>query len=227
VKNGIIAFCGCKGSGKSTASNMVKELYHGPIEELAFADKIKQACSVAFNVPIEYFYDQRLKEGDLPQYINLTAANLDLVLKQFDLPTQDFTRFIRPHVGVVLETPRRLMQYIGTEVLQMVNRHIHAAATLKQKDPSKLTIISDLRFAHEFDAVVNSGYPYLVAIVHNIQAEHFAQSDMHLSEKELVKFKDQCLFLPNNQGLVELRRNVQKLILEPYDFTSDRPISKE
>lgn len=215
MKNGIVAFCGAKYSGKSTSATIFKEHYTGPTEELAFAGHLKNTCSKVFNIDMKYFLDPALKEVELESYINLTRENVEQVLKEFYIDKFDYNLHIRSHVGEVFDTPRRLLQYVGTEVLHPLDPLIHVKVTLRNKNPDKLSIITDLRFVQEF-VHMKSQDGFLPVYVHNLSAEARALGDTHASEKQVLLFKDECLKLDNNHDLPALTKGIQDLIKEYY-----------
>ncbi len=215
MKTGVIAFCGSKGSGKSTASTIFKEHFTGPTEELAFAGHLKDVCSKIFDININHFLDPALKECELDSYVNLTRGNIQAVLQEFNQIHFDYNQHVRTHVGQVFDTPRSLLQYIGTEVLHPLDPLIHVKATLDNKDPNKLTIITDLRFVHEY--IYLNNLPKVATVyVANLVAESRAKSDNHKSEREIFLFKDECRLLDNNHDLVALTSGIKTLVKEWY-----------
>lgn len=68
----IIGVNGIAGAGKDTISNMVLlslQKDHGlKVQCFAFADNLKKAASVIFNVPLEDFYDRNVKEVIVPYW---------------------------------------------------------------------------------------------------------------------------------------------------------------
>jgi energy-coupling factor transporter ATP-binding protein EcfA2 len=211
MKNGIIAFCGAKGSGKSTSANIVRDLISGT-EELAFAGHLKTVCSKVFNIDMKYFIDPSLKEVELDKYIVLNKESIEAVFREFDITDYTYDKHVRPHVsGQVFDTPRMVLQYIGTEVLHPIDPLIHAKMTMKNKSSDALTLITDLRFQQEFDFVKNQ--PGFIAVyVANDKAESFAGKDGHKSERELQLFKHECIRLDNNGSLTDLRVNLTNLL---------------
>lgn len=68
----IIGVNGVAGAGKDTISNMVKfslEQDHNlKVQCFAFADNLKKAASIIFNVPIDDFFDRNRKEQQIPYW---------------------------------------------------------------------------------------------------------------------------------------------------------------
>lgn len=215
MKNGIIAFCGSKGSGKSTSASIFKQLYTGPTEELAFAGHLKEVCSKVFNVDMKYFINPDLKEKELDNYVTLNRENIEAVLKGFYITDFAYDKHVRGHITRVFDTPRTLLQYIGTEVLHPLDPLIHVKTTLRNKDPNKLSVITDLRFTQEFN-FMKERIDFLPIYVQNNKAEMSASSDPHPSERQLLLFKDFCQRMENNGDLTSLTDKLKKVIKENY-----------
>lgn len=216
MKPDLIAFCGSKFSGKSTSATIFKNFNESQVEELALASFLKLYCAEVFHVPLEYFLNPDLKEKELDTLVFLDHSNLVELVEKFGC-SYDHEAHIRPHVGKVLTTPRALLQYIGTDVLHPIDRLVHVKNLIKQKDPRKTTVVTDLRFKHEFDFFKNyfkeTFYP---VFVDNRVAQSKAQSDGHKSETEVFEFKNQCRIIDNNSTLAELEGRIKELYNEVY-----------
>lgn len=216
-KLGVVAFCGAKGSGKNTSSDIFKELVGMPTEELAMADTLKKVCAEVFEVPMENFLNQSLKEKELLDYIVIEASDIERILKGFGFTHEDYTYdgHIRMHVGKVIETPRKLLQYVGTEVLHRLDPLIHIKKVFEQASDDKLTLITDLRFPQEFDAFAEKYETnFLPVYVQNNAAEAAAERDQHASERGLFVFKDKCYKVENNTTLGDLRDQLRIFVAE-------------
>lgn len=214
-KTGIIAFCGSKGSGKSTSATLFKELSGLQTEEIAIAGHLKEVSSHVFGVEYDKFINPSLKEVELETYIVLDAKSVQAVLTQFFVADYDFDKIVRPHIGRVLRTPRALLQYIGTEVLHAVDPLIHVKAAIQKKDKSKMTVITDLRFAAEFDYFnTSSPFMFMPVYVKNSAAEVAASADAHPSERQFEQFKTRCRLLDNEGSMSELGDKIRDLVKE-------------
>ena len=209
MRNRVIAFCGSKGAGKSTSYDIFKTYYEGEIEEIALAGFLKMACAKVFGVDMEHFTNPELKEKELEDYVVLSAENVTQLLNLFECEFDNQTH-VRPHIGTVLETPRRVLQYVGTEVLRPIDSLIHARIVAKNMNPDVLTVITDLRFENEFD-FFNAYDSFVPVYVKNSSAEHAASFDQHPSELGLHKFKTKCVVLNNEGSLQDLEGKVKEL----------------
>lgn len=218
TKNGIIAFCGSKGSGKSTSAVLLKKVFIGETEELAIAGHLKQTCSEVFGLNQELFINPSLKELELEDPIVLDAANIEAVFRQFFVQNYNFNSHVRPHISKILTTPRKLLQYIGTEVLHPIDPLIHIRATMQKKDQSKLTILTDLRFVNEFEFLTeNFNDSFLPVYVRNPTAEIAASVDAHPSERQFELFRNACTVLDNTESMGALESKLKTLITEKYE----------
>lgn len=209
----LIAFCGAKESGKSTSAVLFKDLIGQPTAEVAFAGHLKTVCAEVFEVDIKNFLEPSLKEKELRDYKRLTAERIEQIFKLFDITEYDYDKHVRPHTGQVFDTPRKILQYVGTEVLHPIDPLIHVKVTLKKIDPNVITLVTDLRFPTEFDSLY-SREDFLPVRVNNLKAELAAEADSHASEKGWQKFKDRCIDLDNNKSIADLTENIRTLIKE-------------
>ncbi len=215
MKPKLIAFCGAKESGKSTSAELFKTQISNqlnlPVKEVAFAGHLKTTCSKVFNIEMKYFLDTKLKESELETYVRLTKEYIEQIFEEFDIKEFDYDKHVRPHMGQVFDTPRKLLQYVGTELLHPIDKLIHVNITLAKADPNVVTLVTDLRFPQEFDALYGKD-GFLPVYVSNLKAELAAQADSHPSERGWQKFKDRCYSLDNNGMLIDLANNINKLI---------------
>lgn len=215
-KTGIVAFCGSKYSGKSTSATLFRALIGVPTEEIALAGHLKEVCARVFNVDHNKFVDSKLKEVELEDYVLLTSDNLTALMREFFVTDYKFDKHIRPHMGRIQRTPRTLLQYIGSEVLHPIDPLIHSKMALKNKDPSKLSVITDLRFLAEFE-YFKTFDNFTPVYVKNNAAEAEASIDAHSSERQLDLFKGKCYFLDNNlKDLGMLKGALTRFVSEMY-----------
>lgn len=82
----VIGLSGWKGSGKDTAANhMINEYSY---TRVAFADSLKKMTAKTYNLPLNCFFDQKLKEVPLMQYPveitdDFTKMVIDFLAKEF------------------------------------------------------------------------------------------------------------------------------------------------
>lgn len=198
----IIAFCGVKQSGKTTAANIVLDNY--PVyKEIALADKIKNACSKVFKIKRNYFDDQNLKEKEFDIPIFLTENHISEILQLYYLPVEykDYSK----HIGIILTTPRKIAQYIGTELLKSIDENIHCKVAVCNLTPGDY-LITDLRFPDEFHFFKNmfecKFNPFYIS---RLAAEINARKDRHASEQKVFETAKLCMPIDNNKDLITFR----------------------
>lgn len=212
----IIGLTGVKGSGKTTAFGILQELAAqaglGTVTEITLANRLKVACSLAFDIPRDHFDNPAVKEKELASPVYLDDENLLKVLSHFRA-TYDYDKHIRPHVGKVLHSPRKVAQYIGTEVLRAVDEWIHCNGAVQDLPQDGLFVVTDMRFWNEFNFFADNKeiefYPVYVA---NSKAETLAGTDSHASEKYVLEIAQRCQRIDNNGSLAELKAQLQTLL---------------
>jgi hypothetical protein len=194
----IISLVGVKRSGKSTTASLLEYLLP-EANNIAIADKLKQVCSSAFDLDLIYFNSQDLKEQPLIYPVNLKMDGLSTILENFKIdnkPVKVSSEDILEIATMKMRTPRHMLQNIGMFVRSVFGKSIH----LQHLDlSSDLTIVSDVRFKNEFDyleSMKTKGYVHIPIYVYNKEAE--SVKDLHISEKDYLKFKDKCILLDNN-----------------------------
>jgi dephospho-CoA kinase len=117
---------------------------------------------------------------------------------------------ICPRWGV---TPRSLMQFFGTEIMQyelstilphvgrrfwimqLINKHI-------AHNPSKRFVISDMRFVHEYESLLPFS-PFVIKVDRNISTQY----DAHISEQEFTRIPTDWV-VNNNNDINALKNDI-------------------
>lgn len=213
----VVAFCGSKMAGKDTSCDFMKQHYQGKTKSLALAGTIKSVCSSVFDIDPIYFHNQALKELPLKNPVGLTIDSLIKVFVGFGVDCEEnlisniefIDKYVQPHVGNICNTPRHLLQYIGTEALRQIDDLIHAKAVYRTLDKEAINIITDMRFLNEFQFFVEQqDVDFVPFYIKNDSAEEAASGDTHASERDLVKFKGDCIEIDNNSSLEVLRDTI-------------------
>lgn len=181
-KGKLIGF-GCKQRrGKDTAAEfaVARLRQHGiPARIDAFAFSLKEAASAIFGFSTGQLYGELKAVEDL--YWRLT--------------------------------PRDVLQRLGTEALQReFGRDIWVRTLfrrLRALSSNTVTVVADVRFRHEFDALKEHG-GYLIRVDRNVADE--GRKDQHLSEIDLDDCNAWDAFIDNNGSLADLRASVDSLI---------------
>ena len=118
----IIGLTGFAKSGKSTAADILKSLGG---QEVAFAKHLKDVCSAVFGISRDHFDNQAFKEVHFAFCQTITKNDIEKILTYFEVPERFFPETIIKHQNTVLNSPRHVAQYIGTEVLRTIDQNIH------------------------------------------------------------------------------------------------------
>lgn len=210
----IFAFTGVKGSGKTTSSEILKDL-QPLVQEITLAKRLKDASSAVFGIERTMFDNPRVKEKDLPSPVYLDDKNLKQIFDFYKV-TANYDKHIRPHIGTVLETPRRVAQFIGTEVLRNYEEDIHCIGATLDMTEDGIYVVTDMRFVSEFTYFQKnfgtSFYPYYIQ---NALAER--KVDNHPSEMQVFEVAKLCTKLTNNGTMEDLKKRITGLYNDVMD----------
>jgi hypothetical protein len=206
----IIALTGVKTSGKTTAFNFLKELYPNFVE-IQLAKKLKDECARVFGIERALFDDPARKESALEMPVFLDRKNVEKVIESYG-QTPDYDKHVRQHVGVVLESPRRVAQYIGTEVLRTLDPDIHCIGATMDLPANGCFVVTDMRFLNEY-AFFQNNYKseFFPFYVQSDRAE-FAANDPHPSEREVREVAKLCKKVTNNGNLNEFKEKIETIV---------------
>lgn len=201
----VIGLLGAKGSGKTTAFQVISGTWD--VQEITLAGKLKSVSAEVFGIPRDHFDSHDFKEKELENPAFLSKDNLTQIYKAYDFAI-DFDKDIRPHIGTYLESPRKIAQYIGSEILRAKQSDVHCTSSVK--DITKpVGIVTDIRFPNEYDFFKNQYPDFHFVYIQNMGAESHAGKDSHVSEKylkDLIKRADAVL--TNNDGIDSFRSKV-------------------
>jgi len=188
----IVAFIGPKGHGKNTCASILDEkMFNGEAQFLAFADPIKEVCKTIFGWDDSYF------EGKKKESID-------------------------PSFGV---SPRKAMQYIGTEVGQfgfseafpefkkVTGRKLWSSWVSNNWDKSKDLIITDMRFLHEHETMMDLERRFKVPyFAIRVERPDIRQTDKHISETSYINIPVDCII--QNSKKSELPYQIELIMKE-------------
>jgi len=203
----FIGLTGVKTSGKTTAFNFLKEQFP-EIQEVMLAKKLKDVCAECLEFERDCLELPELKEKEFYIPVELDQKNLENIFKSFNLIVE-FDKHVRPHIGKVLHTPRKVAQYIGTEVLRSVVNSIHCDSAIDSLPTEGIFVITDIRFIDEFD-YFKTGYPTSFFPMHIQNRIAEMNVDDHPSEKQVLDIAKRCETIDNNGTLENLKVNITK-----------------
>ena len=165
---------------------------------LAFADPVKRMLSVLLNVPVNRFFDRDFKEK---WTINIPTLELYDEALNDRLSDSKFNKLVKnldPTLTTSKLSIRQLMQYFATQIMQTYfTRRVWINCTLRHTDMK--TIISDLRFKEEFEAIKERN-----GICIYVQRPNYMFGE-HASEKEMSEllYNDEYDYVINNSGSIK------------------------
>ena len=215
ISNKLIAVSGVKGSGKDLVSDMLQYCLSVPkafrqyffyknfrkwikpkYKRIAFADPLKKMLSDLLNIDLDKFYVREFKEGCIINISTLEGSWLGEKLS--DSKFNKLVKQLDPSLTEANLSLRQLLQYFGTEIMQKYfGKRVWINSTMQNR--SEYTIISDLRFIEEYNAVKEKKG---IVIYINRPNYEFGQ---HASEREMKELleNDKYDFIIDNNGSIE------------------------
>lgn len=234
----IIALRGEKGSGKSTAAELLRECARGPVQVIGFADPIKEFCGHVFGFSHEALYgpsEAREVPITFEENARLAAyARAKRITIQLEMWGRALARDLTPALipfwdwmsSISREgsyhdqiTPRRVLQTFGTEFGRThLGERFWIDLALSRHDrfeklhPVKvgLTLISDMRFDNEHEAVKAHRCGNLVLEIRNAEARTVRTAGTHASEQGCTIPADFTIFNYPSRGLESLRQDLRR-----------------
>ena len=195
----IIGLCGAQGAGKDTVGGIL-ESKHGFVK-LAFASAIKDILSALFSWPRNMLEGLTTESREWRETPNEYWSN--------KLAIPDFT-------------PRKAMQIVGTDLFRnhlnqdiWINIIENKIMTLRESDPNINIVITDCRFANEFDMIRKFSEAMIIKIVKDARIEIGAT---HSSENDWTIVD--CEILQNNGSIESLGLNLDAMIYSSLSASS-------
>lgn len=195
----IVCLSGTKRVGKDSAADVLIEKYN--FEKFSLAQPIRELCSTVFEIPLETFTSDELKEQLFTHPIILNEAYLghiiEIVEKDWGFKVDKAaTEGMTKQLGAEFIHPRRILQTIGTEVLR---NNIDTDIFLKLADKriancEKNVVIADVRFANERKWFKDRGATLCI-----VKRPSLSFGDVHSSENDLGTDDDYDVVM-NNTG---------------------------
>lgn len=203
-----VAIGGVKYSGKDTFAEFFVETGY---KKINFADNLKHMCASVFDKSIDVFYDSILKETNFDESILLTMEHVNKI-NAWVLKTHAFSIDSTKHIGKVLNSPRDILQYVGTEILRDAYKNYHTEATMIEMSKYQKVVCSDIRFPNERDIMTEKakelGHPCVTFYVRRPGK----MGDTHASETS-IQAGDMSIVVENDTTIEGLGR-IAALFLE-------------
>jgi len=160
----IIGLSGKALVGKDTVADYLLDRY-GWNRKVSFAHNLKTSCSILFGLTWEQVSTQDGKKTPLDKPVVVTEHEIRSVIEWMrkthtvNLNDKDYSHLL----GVELETPRDILQFVGTDIMRYYVDDYHCEVVFKKLDTQDKVVITDVRFPNEAVKVLESG-GYLIRI---------------------------------------------------------------
>lgn len=189
----IIAFAGSKGSGKSTACDILAK--HG-YQVINFADPLKMMAVELTGVSLNECYDLEAKERSRPFLVDYQDVRQLLLRNNISTIPKALTEVD----GQVFGSLRGVLQWIGTELFREADKNFWINQLLAKIDPKQKYCVGDLRYENEKDAIEAAGG----MVIRVIRPSLALPKDTHPSE--LINFE--CRYTIINEDLKQFEKDV-------------------
>ncbi len=158
----LIGISGKKRSGKDSICNILVDKFG--YKKIAFADNLRNLCCYMFCLHMCNFTDDDKKEKCFNVPIIITDARLKILGQWLSdnhshlISTSVNFSVLHDFIGTKLESPRHILQIIGTEIIRnKISASYHADVVFDTilHNPENNYCISDVRFPNERHAVRN------------------------------------------------------------------------
>ena len=195
----IIGLCGAQGAGKDTVGGIL-ESKHGFVK-LAFASAIKDILSALFSWPRDMLEGLTKESREWRETPNKYWSD--------KLAIPDFS-------------PRRAMQIVGTDLFRnQLNKDIwiniieNKIMMLRESNININIVITDCRFANEFDMIRKFSDARIIKIVKDT---HVEMAPAHSSENDWTNVEAEIL--QNNGSIEDLELAIEKIIYSSLSASS-------
>ena len=196
----IISFAGKKRVGKDTAANVLVKKFG--FKKLNFADPLKEVCSKAFNLDIDYFYNDNLKDTEFKTPVIIMGGNIATLIdvlqeKGIEVTPESELLLFENSLGLHLKSPRHMLQFIGTDLCR---KHISENVWIDlfmneiRKTEGNITC-ADARLPNERQAIRELG-----GINVRVKNNHVESDDSHISENLLGSDEEYQVIMYNDSS---------------------------
>lgn len=192
-----VGICGPIGSGKDLAAKILYQMYGGQTKPMA--GYLKRACARTFDIPEHYFYFDKAKRIN---DVIVGPRAVETLCNWFLIPTVP-TYPVHPEL---IGTPRRLLQFIGTDVLRKLDESCHVRMWNQQNPGDHIKYIPDIRFVNEVAACDT-----LIYMQRDTSEKHIGTHESESNYSQLREHAD--IFIKNNGDVAELIETIGKVAL--------------
>lgn len=185
----IVGFIGPSGCGKDTAADYLVNKY--TFKKMSFAAPLKKIVKECFILTDEQCY------GDQKDIVDERWGCSPR--EMFQVLGTEFAQYMLPE----------LLPSLKTKINKRCFWVYHLLEQIKRDTSNKFIVISDVRFQHEIDALLNQG-----AYLFRIDRTHNKDTREHISEEEWKLADSTKIFPIKNDGTLEdLYKNLDNYFL--------------
>ena len=197
----IIGIDGLAGAGKDTVADiLVKEGF----TKVSFADALRKSVSESFEIPLDTFLDRSTKDKPFNQPLILNGKDLSefCINTRFENKTDEV---IIKFSGIEIESPRRLLQFMGTEIgRETLSPTIWIDAYRQTIQSLGLVVTPDARFENERQLIKQ-----LNGKVFYIHKEGLEASENHKSGNDKWPLDKYDVLVYNDKSIKELQYGIK------------------
>jgi hypothetical protein len=164
----LISVSGRARSGKDTLAKTMIEKFG--FQKISFADSLKEIASASFEIPLNYFHDDNLKDSPLPLPVYVTELHLERLVTNLigagcAITQNQINEINSKGLGLIFVSPRNLLQIVGTDLCRNILGDTVWIDIFKKKvlAAEGNFIVPDARFLNERKVVKElGGYNFLI-----------------------------------------------------------------
>ena len=185
----IIGINGKKGAGKSTIAKFIEDTYD--YEEFAFANTLKGACMLIFNLSTPQLYGSQAEKEEIDDYWGVSP------------------RTIMQELGTAIQNIEAAHPTLNKVWIRSLHRNIEAMK-------SKKVVVSDVRYQDEADSIKEyEAKGWTAIIIKVVRPTTDSHGDTHESEVQEVK----CDYTIENNGTrLDLFNDVKHIMRKVGEF---------
>lgn len=216
----IVSFSGVKFSGKDTAAEGLIRSHK--FKRIGLADKLKDICSIVFNIYRPDMDNPSVKENPFDKPIFIRVSHIDELLRTIERDGYDFEFDItfellcKNFMGKSLASIREVLQVVGTDICR---NYIKDDIWLQYVKNTILNhkgnlVITDARFQNEREFLANLG-----AIMILIVRPGFENKSTHISENQLGNPENYDVVVINDSTITALQSDIAMWYTVKYAAT--------
>lgn len=195
----IIGIDGFAGSGKDTVADiLVKEGF----TKISFADSLRESAVHSTGLPMNLFLDRDLKDKPFDNPYILDSTAITLLCNYVGYPDK-VQAIINKYTGKDLESPRQILQFIGTEIgREMIAESLWVDKWCQKAQWQGRVVSPDARMSNEREKIKELG-----GLNFYIEREGYGPSENHKSGQDKWS-KDMYDVVINNTDKLSLMQEI-------------------